>query len=327
MRVLLFVLCVLLGASVPPATAADLLSLWTPAQLRGTPDERKASALGPVDAKGPDQPRPSRAQPPEPTPAQAVRRAQTQAKLVALTFDLCELSDQRAGYDGEVVDALRDFGARATFFASGKWMASHFERALQLLADPRFEMGNHAWTHGNFGVLSLARATDQIQFTQRQYELVRAELARRAEKAGLGALVRQVPESLRCFRPPYGRCRPDTLNLVAGLGLLTVTWDVNTADAGAASAQVVAERILKGVKPGSIVLMHGNGFGKHTGEALRAALPRLAAQGYRFVTVSELLAQGRPETASDCYADAPGDTARYDAVFGEGTTHPPKKAR
>ena len=61
----------------------------------------------------------------------SIRRVETAgAKLVALTFDLCELSDQTAGYDGEVVDALRAAKAKATFFAGGKWMRSHPKRAM-----------------------------------------------------------------------------------------------------------------------------------------------------------------------------------------------------
>ena len=68
-------------------------------------------------------------------------------KLIAITFDLCETSGLVYGYDGPIVDYLRKHKVRTTFFASGKWLATHDERSQQLLADPLFEIANHGWTH------------------------------------------------------------------------------------------------------------------------------------------------------------------------------------
>jgi len=62
------------------------------------------------------------------------------AKLVAFSFDLCEAAGEVAGYDGEIVDLLRSEAVRATFFAGGKWLVTHHERGMQLLADPHFEI-------------------------------------------------------------------------------------------------------------------------------------------------------------------------------------------
>jgi peptidoglycan-N-acetylglucosamine deacetylase len=59
-------------------------------------------------------------------------------KLVAITFDLCELPDEITGYDGKIVDFLRENGIKATFFAGGKWLLTHRDRASQLIADPLF---------------------------------------------------------------------------------------------------------------------------------------------------------------------------------------------
>ena len=65
---------------------------------------------------------------------------------------------------------------------------------------------------------------------------------------------------------------------------------------------------------------HANGRGWHTFEALPIAIPRLKAGGYKFVTVSELIALGKPVIASECYDRKPGDTKRYD--FLSGLQHP-----
>ena len=61
----------------------------------------------------------------------------------------------------------------------------------------------------------------------------------------------------------------------------------------------VSQRILS-VQPGQIVLMHdGGGDRSQTVEALRIALPQLKEQGYRFVTVDEMLEYGVAGGASE----------------------------
>ncbi|MCM2264721.1 MAG: hypothetical protein NDI73_05950 [Desulfuromonadales bacterium] len=58
------------------------------------------------------------------------------------------------------------------------------------------------------------------------------------------------------------------------------------------------------------MITHANGRGGHTAEALPLFIPKLRAMGYRFVTVSELLAMGEPVTADECYELKPGDNRR-----------------
>ncbi|MEG2005772.1 MAG: polysaccharide deacetylase family protein, partial [Bilophila sp.] len=83
-------------------------------------------------------------------------------KVVALTFDLCELVVSTSGYDAGIVDFLREKQLPATFFVGGKWMRTHAERTMQLMLDPKFELGNHAWTHGNLGIMAEPARRDQI---------------------------------------------------------------------------------------------------------------------------------------------------------------------
>src|SRR5262249_32967147 len=65
----------------------------------------------------------------------AVRRVKLAGdkKLVALTFDLCEQPSEISGYQGGIVDFLREHRIKATFFMGGKWILSHRERAQQLM--------------------------------------------------------------------------------------------------------------------------------------------------------------------------------------------------
>lgn len=309
---------------------AILQACWTPAQLAGSPRDRMIQrGLKPDRVPPPDWAIRAAETALPPLAAglrgsiRAVEPADPQARLVALTFDLCEQANERAGYDAELVATLREQGVKATFFAGGKWLRTHPEQAMQLMADPRFEIGNHAWTHANLRVVSGPEARDQILWAQAQYQVLRRELAERscARAAGPAALER-IPEWPAVFRFPYGTCNSDALEATAGLGLAAIQWSVVTGDpAKGQSAQAIAQAVLAGVKRhrGAIVVAHANGRGWNTARSLSLFIPELRRQGYRFVTLSELLAAGRPVAVEACYEERPGDNRRYDALFGRGT--------
>ncbi|WP_295447432.1 polysaccharide deacetylase family protein [uncultured Thiodictyon sp.] len=311
-----------------PATLRN--ACWTPAQLAGSPTDRTIQR-----GLKPDR---------TPPPAWAIRAAETalpplahglkgsirsvepadpQARLVALTFDLCEQAGERAGYDAELVDALRAQGVKATFMAGGKWLRTHPEQAMQLMADPRFEIGNHSWTHANLRVVEDREVREQILWTQAEYQVLRRELAERpcAQAAGAAAMSR-VPAWPVVFRFPYGTCNQGSLDAAAALGLPAIQWSIVTGDPDKGqSAAAIARAVLAGVKGhrGAIVVAHANGRGWNTARALPLFVPELLKQGYRFVTVSELLSAGRPVAVEECYEERPGDNRRYDALFGRGS--------
>lgn len=304
--------------------------LWTPEQLQGTAGEGKTVRLRPADHVPPE-PLPPAVTPRQPGPASPVVavpvgsirlvRPRGGERLVALTFDLCERADQISGYDGAIVDVLRRERVPATFFAGGKWMRTHPERAMQLIADPLFEIGDHGWTHGNLRVLTGGKAEDQIVWAQEEYTRLRQRLAERATKAGVAAEeMSRIPATPATFRFPYGTCSPQSLQMTGRLGLAAIQWDVISGDADpGATAERVVRTVLAGVRPGSIVVMHANGRGHGTACALPEIVAGLRAKGYRFVTVSELLQSGEPVAADGCYELRPGDNRRYDRLFGEGT--------
>jgi peptidoglycan-N-acetylglucosamine deacetylase len=234
-------------------------------------------------------------------------------KLVALTFDLCEQPSEVAGYQGGIVDFLRKNRIRATFFAGGKWMLSHRERAQQLMSDPQFETANHSWEHRNLHNLIGTALTDEIKNAQLAYEQVREELeARQCLAPGTRTLAaQQAPRRLGYFRFPFGACSPQALDEVAGMGLLPIQWDVSSGDPTASvSAAAITQNVLESVRPGSIVLFHANGRGHHTDEALPGIVAALKAKGYEFVTVTELMAAGEPVMSPTCYDHRPGDADR-----------------
>jgi peptidoglycan/xylan/chitin deacetylase (PgdA/CDA1 family) len=233
-------------------------------------------------------------------------------KVIALTFDLCEQPGEIAGYDGTIIDFLRREGVKATFFAGGKWMRSHVERTQQLMADPLFEIANHAEAHRNLRLLQGPRLRDEIAGPQYSYEAIRAKLAQ--SQCGLAhpEQVQSIAPRMTLFRFPYGACNPAALREVQAQGLLAVQWDISTGDPDKHQSAAAIVRAMMQARPGSIILNHANGRGWHTAAALPQAIARLRRQGFEFATVSELLAMGEPVVVDECFNVRRGDTNRYD---------------
>lgn len=309
--------------AAPPATfgsQAVVDACWTAEELRATPAEKTPVRLRPAPPPSP----PQRTEPfarPEPPRSEArgvVRSVAPAAgrRPIALTFDLCEREGERTGYDGAIVDYLRAHRIKATFFAGGKWLRSHPDRAKQLMADPLFEVGSHTWSHRNLRVLGGREREEQIAWTQAEYELLREELERSpcGQRAGAAELAK-IPRVPALLRFPFGSCDAAALDAVARHGLTAVQWDVVPGDPWERqTAAGIAREVLSRAKPGSIVVCHANGRGHGTAEALSLFVPKLLEEGYEFVTGSELLALGTPVTSEECFIRRPGDTAAYDRV-------------
>ena len=299
-----------------PAVAQSALEqCWSPEALAARADEKAPRRGAPGHAQRIPDIKLSPYQPVSPALHGSIRRVALPPgkKLIALTFDLCEQPGEIAGYDGAIVDYLRASNVRATFFAGGKWLLTHTERSQQLIADPRFEVGSHGWAHMNVRGLSAGPLAGELRGPQAAYEATRARLAQR-QCAAPG--VSRIPPRISLYRFPYGACSAEALGATAASGLLAVQWDISTGDPDPnQSASAIAAAVLRHVKPGSIVLMHANGRGHNTAAALPLLIPKLKVLGYQMVTVSELLAAGRPEIAQTCYDAKPGDTDRYDRLF------------
>jgi peptidoglycan/xylan/chitin deacetylase (PgdA/CDA1 family) len=190
---------------------------------------------------------------------------------VALTFDVCQDPKYPADYDSALVDVLREYDIPATFFLGGDWMRTHIEETRMLASVPKFELANHSWSHPDFTKLSEEEIAQEIKTTE--------EL-----------LFQLTGKHSRFFRPPFGFTNDLTLQTVSRLGLHTVTWDSVSGDPDPNfdAATILAE-VQRIARNGSIVIMHANGRGWHTAEALPSIIEYLQAQGFTLVTVSDLL--------------------------------------
>jgi peptidoglycan/xylan/chitin deacetylase (PgdA/CDA1 family) len=297
---------------------ADSRLCWSQAELEGSAAD-KSTAPAPAGLRNIP---PARTRPGETLPglssemANSIRSVKLpeNVKLIALTFDLCEGAKEISGYDPGIVNYLRANKIKATFFAGGKWMRSHPEKTMQLMAEPLFEIGNHSWNHKNFRKLDKREAQDQVLWTQAQYELLWEELQTRPCFHATGEQETKIPRVPRLFRFPFGACNSDTLKMLQDLGLPAIQWNIVSGDpARGRSAAAIAETVLRSARPGSIIVFHANGRGHGTADSLPMFAPRLGKAGFDFVTVSELLASGVPVAVPECYEMRPGDNLRYDS--------------
>ncbi len=304
-----------LGAAVLASSAlAAPLRCFGPEDLAARPDESLRRQPTPADAF--PMPKPAAAGPAVTGPLSGiVRRVDLPAgeKVVAFTFDLCQTTSPIAGYDGAVVDCLRANQIAATFFPAGRWLLTHRERAAQLAADPLFVLGNHSFDHPDLHFAPADRIASEILLTEAALASTRAEAATVCATATTGA--RAAP--MRLFRFPYGSCEANGAAVANAVGSVVIQWDTVSGDPDGPSAASIEANVMRTLKPGSIVVMHANGRGTHTAEALASLIPKLRAKGYRFATVPQLIAMGTPQAASECFITKPGDTLRYD----EGLAH------
>jgi peptidoglycan/xylan/chitin deacetylase (PgdA/CDA1 family) len=297
------------GLVARPALAKSFADCFDPADLAGVPGERSKRPATAADAV----PQPSAAPPGAPVTgafAGIIRRVDVPSgeKPIALTFDLCQTRGVIAGYDGAIVDYLRAQSVPATLFPGGLWLATHRKRAIELMSDPLFLLGNHSWTHHDLHSAPAATITAEIGSTEAELALVR-----QAARTTCGVV--KAPEkkpSYRFFRFPFGSCAPEGASAANAAGSIVIQWDVVSGDPDGTSAATITRNVIPRVRPGSIVVMHANGRGTHTAEALATIVPKLKAEGYNFVRLDELMAAGRPVAATSCYIEHPGDTARYD---------------
>ncbi len=239
-----------------------------------------------------------------------VRRVDVgQRKVVALTFDFCELETQTTGYNVKLVEFLQKNKIPATLFLGGKWLRTHARRGLELLSWPLFEIANHAWSHANFALLDAQNMDKQVQWMQAQYEALDAQ-----RHAISGRIF--TPQRLSLFRFPYGRSSEAALRYMQKSGLMVIQWDVVGEIFEDDGTMQAAQALFRKVRPGSILLFHGNMVPKRTEVLVPKIVKLLQDAGYTFTSVGDLLTMGTPEVVHDGYFYKPGDNVIFDTRFG-----------
>lgn len=162
---------------------------------------------------------------------------------------------------------------------TGRWAEEYPDQAKAIGTDPNFEIANHSYSHHAFkspcyGLPALDGAE------------ARADVDRAFEAFRKAGAVNTVPY----FRFPGGCYDDQALRVLSTAKVTAVQWDVVSGDAFAKDPDAVAEQVLAGVKPGSVVVMHcTRSAAPVTEEAVRKIVPELRKRGYRFVKVSDLI--------------------------------------
>ena len=233
-------------------------------------------------------------------------------KALALTFD----DGPSTPYTGQMLDLMEKLGVPGTFFVIGENAERHPD-LIQRIWTQGSEIGNHTYTHPNIAAVSRQRANFELNATQR---VLQSNLGR----------------STLMFRPPYNAdAEPTSAEEVlpileaAKLGYFTVgeyldpqDWRLHDPDGSTRTPAQIAERVVDLVHRGhgnAILLHDGGGDRTATLGAMKLFVPALRAEGYRFVTVSDLAGVSRdkvmPPVSRRDLALLGGDKLAFYALF------------
>jgi len=202
--------------------------------------------------------------------AQVIRSGPPSCKAVALTFDMCPVREG-AGYDASLIAMLMERRIPATFFLSGRWIATHETQVKILLSVPFFEIGTHGQVHAHLPALDMDHQRAEISRPVTMLE-------KRFDRRGL------------LFRPPYGEYDDTTVEVAGTLGLRFILWNVVSGDPDPRlSSERMLEDLRARVRNGSIVVFHANGKGLHTRAVVEDLWQELREKGLHLVTVTDLL--------------------------------------
>jgi peptidoglycan/xylan/chitin deacetylase (PgdA/CDA1 family) len=204
-------------------------------------------------------------------------------KLIALTFD----DGPNEPYTSQILDILDNYGIKATFFTIGENVLRYPDVAKRIVADGDV-IGNHTYSHNANHALTLQGESDITKAEQAIYSVVGV-----------------YPH---LYRPPHGKKSPWEQAFCKTHGLAVIEWNISSNDQhrflsfGKTDPQQYAKSIIdkaddRGGK-GSIILLH-DGYGTQhnsklsdtsiTVKSLPIIINTLMHQGYRFVTVPQLL--------------------------------------
>ena len=209
---------------------------------------------------------------PQPSPATAapaVKYAYNSCNVagpyIAITFD----DGPSAQLTPRLLDILKERGIKATFFVVGQNAVEYPDIVLRMASEGH-EIANHSWSHPALTKLGAESFRKQIENTNDAIEKLTGK--------------RPV-----LMRPPYG-ATSSILNkrLIEEYGLKVILWSVDPLDWRYRNSNRVYNQIVQNTHPGSIILTHD--IHATTVAAMPETLDALLAKGYKFATVSELIA-------------------------------------
>lgn len=188
--------------------------------------------------------------------------------MLALTFD-----DGPGNYTDELLDILKKYNARATFFVQGVMFKKHEDVLKRTIAEGH-EIGIHTWDHAQLTKLTRPEIREEI-VSVREY------------------LKKNMDYTPRLMRPPYGSTNDDVIAVCKEEGFIIVRWNIDTLDWKTKDPDATYKAIMDTAKSGNIILCHD--IHPETIAAMERTIANLIDKGYQLVTVSEMLSYRDPQ--------------------------------
>lgn len=199
------------------------------------------------------------------------------SKLIAITYD--DGPDDRE--TERLLDGLKARGVQATFFLMGKKISGREEIVARMYREGH-QVGNHSYSHRHLTELSPDEVRKDVQAASALLDGI----------CGVGTNY--------MVRPPFGAIDDETAQAT---GLPCITWSMSPLDWIDKDAAVIEKRLLDKVRPGDVILVHDTV--PWTVDATLAAIDKLKARGYEFVTVKELFRRQGMELKNGKWTNKP----------------------
>ena len=185
------------------------------------------------------------------------------SKEIALTFD-----DGPHEMTEKVLDLLKQFNVKATFFCIGKQIENNPELFKRIISEGHL-VGNHSYSHSeNFGFFSSQKVLDEITETNKLAQ----------QLSGL---------EMNFFRPPFGVTNPMIAKAVSKTKHHVIGWNIRSLDTVYENENIIFERVKNKIKPGGIILLHYTS--QKSVNVLERLLLFLKTENYSIVSVDKLL--------------------------------------
>ena len=205
-----------------------------------------------------------------PGKANAYAQVYVKGPYLAMTFD----DGPHAEFTPTLLDELKKRNIKATFFMVGQCV-QEYPHIVKRMVEEGHEVANHSWSHPAFAKMSDAAVRNELQKTQ-------------------DAIVAACGVKPTQMRPPYGSITQAQKRWIAqDMGLQVILWSVDPLDWKKPGENAVRSRIVNGAADGAIILVHD--IHGATVRAMPETFDQLLAKGYKFATVSELLAMEQPQ--------------------------------
>lgn len=173
-------------------------------------------------------------------------------------------------YLPSMLKILNAHNVKTTFFLDGSWTKKNPTLA-KMIVDEGHEIGNHAYSHPDMKKLSNARIREEISKTNQ-------------------VISATVDANPKWFAPPSGSFRQDVVEIAKDIDMYTVLWTVDTVDWRSPEPSAMAQKVLRKIEPGAMILMHPTA--SSTG-GLEELISGIKAKGYQINTVTKLLSEER----------------------------------